>query len=159
MAIPVIKPCMVAGTPRSSGDVQTGEINTTHGGGRTFLRLSGIIGGDVLINSGAGRLNSILVINNLVSGQSVIFYDSATATSGGPFMVSGHKVVGVIPAIWREGASGVINANSAPGTSLFPEMPFQSGLCVAVTNSGCPGFSVSYTIETNQNWLSGGLVY
>lgn len=156
MAIPVPTPCMVAGTPRSSGDVQTGEINTTQGGGRTFMRMSGIIGGDVLIYSGAGRLNNILVINNLQSGQSVLFYDSSVATSGGPFATSGHRVVGVIPPVWREGASGIINTLSAPGQSLFPEMPFQSGLVAACVASGCPGFTVSYTVETNQNFLSGG---
>lgn len=159
MSLPVVKPCVVTGTPRSSGDVQTGEIATTHGGGRTFMRLSGLIGGDALIQSGAGRLNSILVLNNLTSGQSVLFYDSATATSGGPFATSGHRVVGIIPPVWREGASGVINANSAPGISLFPEMPFQSGLCVAIVASGGPGFTVSYTVETNTNWISGSLPY
>ena len=157
MATPIVRPCFVAGTPRASGDVQTGEIATTHGGGRTFARLSGIIGGDALIYSGAGRLNSILICNQITSGQAVLFYDSATATSGGPFTASGHKVVGLIPYVWREGASGIINPNSAPGTTLFPEMPFQSGLVVAVTNSGCPGFTVAFTVEQNSNWLSGTL--
>lgn len=140
------KPCMVAGTPLSSGDVQTGQVKTTAGGGRSATYLSGIIGGDKIIFSGAGRLDQILVINNLVSGQSVIFYDSSTNTSGGPF---GNKVIGVIPPVWRVGGSGVQCPLSAEGTVITPQMPFQSGLCVAAVASGTPGFSVSWTPEVS----------
>lgn len=149
MSSPIDNATVVIGSVRSSGEVQTGEVRTTRGGGRGFTRLSGIIGGDVLIYSGGGRLSSILVCNNLQSGQGIIFYDSAIATSGGPFAVSGHNVVGIIPPIWREGASGVINPWSTPGQPQQVDMPFKSGLCAAAVASGTPGFAISFTTESN----------
>ena len=109
MSTPVTKPCYVAGTPRNSGDVQTGEVNYTRGGGRTACVYSGAIamgvaaagtgalssGGSVLITSGAGRLNSFTPLwpagvalagngeNACISGQPIVVYDSAiTARSG-----------------------------------------------------------------------------
>lgn len=149
MSTPKTKPCFVAGTPRNSGDVQTGEIATTQGGGRVYTSFSGLVGGDALIYTGAGRLNQILVTANLTSGKTVVFYDSAVATSGGPFSASGHKVVGVIGPVWHPGASGVINPYSQPGGALGAGLPFQSGLCAGCIASGTPSFSVSYTPEVN----------
>ena len=149
MSQPIKKPCFIDGTPRSSGDVQTGEIQHVRGGGRAFTNFSGTAAGnDVLIYSGAGRLNSILQHTQMQSGQTVYFYDSAIATSGGPFAASGHKIVGILPATWSQGAPGSGAINQQTGQPLNVDFPFQSGL-VAATRSGTPGFSVSYTVENS----------
>lgn len=126
---------------------------TTDGGYKTFANFSGTAAGnDVLIQSGAGRLNQILQHTQMTSGQTVYFYDAAIATSGGPFAASGHTIVGIIPPTWQAATS------AASGTLAYPtpwvggvtqcDFPFRSGLCVA-TRSGTPGFSVSYTLENN----------
>ncbi len=151
MSVPVKNPCFVAGTPLASGSLQDGAVYTTTGGGRAYTALSGVTA-DTLIFSGAGRLNAISVLNNIVSGQQVIFYDAAVATSGGPFAASGHKVVGTIPPVWHPAASGVINPAAAPGFVNNVNFPFQSGLCVANRASGTAGWSVAFTPETNTNF-------
>ncbi len=161
MSQPIRNPNFQQYTPRSSGDVQTGEIQTVRGGGRAgavfsgnaFLSgcgpaMPGAVGGgyDVLIMSGAGRLNSVIQHTQLASGFAVLFYDSAVPTSGGPFPASGHKIVGALPPTYAAGVvSGVIPI-AFTGASVNIDFPFQSGLCVAL-KSGQPGFSYSFTPE------------
>ncbi len=149
MSVPRTKPVTVVGTPRSSGDVQTGEIPITRGGGRVFTSYSGLAN-DTVIYSGAGRLGSILVIGSAPSsGAQVAFCDAASITSG--FPIAGQKVIGLIPTplMVPVTQSGGSNPFSLPGSFVSMDMPFQSGLAVIGYRSGGPGFSVSYTPEAN----------
>ncbi len=147
MSVPVSRPCYIAGTQNSSGDVGTAELRFTQGGGRAFTQWSGSVAdNDVLIFSGAGRLNTLLQITQLVSGQAVVFYDSAIATSGGPFAASGHKIVGIIPSTFPGGAWSGNLIVPWTGAPVIVGMPFQSGLCAA-TRSGTPGFTAGYSVE------------
>jgi hypothetical protein len=129
-----------------------GPIN---GPGTTSPSVSGP--GDFQLWSGAGRLDTIMVIQSqIISGlmNPVIFYDAAVATSGGPFILSGHKVIGQIPPYinvtsgqfvlsgntnWTTSQVGFSNAN----TNV---LPFTSGLCVAL-RSGQPAFSIGFSPE------------
>ncbi len=149
MSVPRTKPVYLAGTPRSSGDVQTGEVTVTRGGGRVFTAYSGLAN-DTVIYSGAGRLANILVIGQAPSsGGQVAFCDTASITSG--FPIAGQKVIGVIPTIFQAPVtqSGSSNPFALPGTLMVMDMPFQSGLAAIGYRSGGPGFSVSYTPEAN----------
>lgn len=149
MSVPRTKPTYLVGTPRSSGDVQTGEIPLTRGGGRVFTAYSGLAS-DTVIYSGAGRLGSILVIGQAPSsGGQVALCDTASITSG--FPVAGQKVIGVIPTIFQVPVtqSGASNPFALPGTLTVVDMPFQSGLAAIGYRSGGAGFSVSYTPESN----------
>lgn len=113
--------------------------------------------GDYLLQSGYGRLDYLLQHQNLQSGQGVIFYDGSPATSGGPFALSGHKIVGLIPPTWSVPAgvtvaSGQTNfVRAFDGAPIQVSMPFQSGLCVAI-KSGQPGFTASWTPEPVTNF-------
>lgn len=154
MSVPRTKPTFIAGTPRSSGDVQTGEIPITRGGGRTASFPSGLVTADTMIYSGGGRLASVLITNQgATSGSQLIFYDAAVSTSGGPYTTSGHKVVGVTPNGFQGLPASGFNPLVLAGSVLVFDMPFQSGLAVGglggVVRSGSPGFTVSYTPESN----------
>lgn len=160
MGIPNRTPLRVAGSSVNSGNVNTGEWLTTRGGGQCATIYSGwnsgtslvaaggnagpaVLGGsDVLFVSGAGRLNTIIPLL-AASGVGVTFYDAAVATSGGPFVSSGHKILGVLPPNTWNGTS--VLGGPAP---IPIDVPFQSGLCAAV-RSGCAGFSITWTPETN----------
>ncbi len=149
MSVPRSKPAFIAGTPRSSGDVQTGEVAYTRGGGRVFTAYSGLAG-DTVIYSGAGRLASILVIGSAPSsGGQVALCDTAAITSG--FPVAGQKVIGLIPTplMVPVTQSGTSNPFSQAGSLVQVDMPFQSGLAAIGYRSGGPGFSVSFTPEAN----------
>lgn len=152
MAAPIRDPGFMAGTPRSSGDVQTGEVMVTRGGGRV-VSASGMFSGNpdgiVSLYSGqAGRLNSVYLHQTpgniwSQSGIAVTFFDAGNVPlSGGPFPISGHKLIAVLNA--ATGNSGQITT-----TGKFEvDMPFQSGLWARAA-SGAPGFSVSITPECN----------
>jgi len=145
MSEPIRRPQFVAGTPRKSGDLQTGEILVNRGGMETFTNFSGTAAGnDVAITSGAGRLHDVLQHVQMISGQSVLIYDGAVATSGGPFSASGHKVLAVIPSTYRGGAVSGVAATEWDARPIVIDRPFYSGL-IAATRSGTPGFSVSFT--------------
>lgn len=166
MSSPVKKPCFVAGTVRSSGDVQTGEVSVTRGGQRTACVWSGNIlttaaltaapgaiqsGGNVLFYSGAGRLNTVMPHAYLTSGQPVFFYDAGTPTVSG-VSVSGCKLIGIIPAPYQgplAAASGNLQTTFAWPQKIEMDMPFFSGLCASAP-SGAPGFTLSYTAEVNE---------
>lgn len=118
------------------------------GGVLTFSNYSGAVGPDLLVVSGPGRLNRILAHTQMQSGQSVVFYDSGVAASGGPFAASGHNIIGVLPPTYGGGfISGQIQATTVG--SLKIDMPFRSGLCMS-TRSGQPGCTVSYSPEINK---------
>ena len=157
MSTPVRDPNFIGGTPRSSGDVQTGELPYTFGGGRCASIYSGnaVLSGalvaaygaagtgyDVVLYSGPGRLKTIQP-HVQISGVAIAFYDAAAVASGGPFAASGVKILGTIPANTWALPGGVF----ATGPAVYQfDMPFQSGLAVAL-KSGQPGFTVSWTPE------------
>jgi hypothetical protein len=113
--------------------------------------------GDFLLQSGAGRLDNYLLqpsttlggVPNITSGGCVVFYDSAVATSGGPYVLSGHKVVAITTYPGEYVTASGFGAN--PLNPVFVEMPFQSGLCVAL-KSGQPGFTVAWSSEPASNF-------
>ena len=147
-----------------SGNMDTGQQMQTAGGGKCGAWTPSGLGVDTLIQSGPGRLDTVLLTTYFQSGRGVIFYDSAVATSGGPFSASGHIIVGLIPPAVNAGV-GVVSGSFAgiagwTGEPYRPGMPFFSGLCAApwpagATGSGTHGFSVSYTLQGLQ---SGGTV-
>ena len=160
MSSPIRDPNFIGGTPRSSGDVQTGEIAWTLGGGRTASVFSGnavlsgalnavptgITGGgyDLQIYSGGGRLKSVMPHTISISGVNVVFYDAAVTTSGGPFPASGHKIIGFLPG--NTGGAGLSGSLNFANIVYQYDMPFQSGLCAAL-KSGQAGFTVSWIPE------------
>lgn len=148
MSVTSRNPLRVVGAVVNSGSVNTGEQCWTQGGQSTYTAFSGV-NVATLVASGPGRLNETLVTAQLTSGQSVVFVDSATATSGMPFSTSGHKIVGLIPPIWRVGASGILNIGSEEGRVQVVGIPFFSGIVACPLASGTPGFTVSWTHETN----------
>ncbi len=163
MSQPLKSPCFVAGTPRASGDVNTGEVNITRGGGRTSCVWSGSLlttaalagapgavqsGGHILLYAGAGRLNTVIPHALLTSGQPVTFYDAGTITASGT-SVSGQRFLGFIPSPMRSpltALSGNISVAVNWQDQIYLDMPFSSGLCAAAA-SGAPGFTVSWTPE------------
>lgn len=147
MSTPRRRPTFLAGSPRSSGDVQTGELNWTRGGGRVYTSFSGVIV-DTLVYSGGGRLNTLTVFDTypLASGGGAYFYDGHVATSGGPFSTSGHQILGIIFPY----TSGTSTIGTPIGQPIPIDMPFRSGLIAApFGGSGGPGFTISYTPESN----------
>ncbi len=164
MSRPNHSPTFIAGTPRSSGDVQTGEIPITRGGGRTACLWSGALapslagapagaltsGGHTLLYSGAGRLNTVIPHAYLNSGQPVFFYDAGTISVSG-ISVSGQRIIGIVPLSMRA-TLAVLSGNTQASISwqdkIEIDMPFSSGLCVAAA-SGAPGFTCSFTPESN----------
>lgn len=147
MSVKVLaNPTQLAGSPGLSGDCGDRHVRWTDGGERVYTALSGIAV-DTLVFSGGGRVNKLVVLTSFQSGRPVSVYDGNIATSGGPHLGSGHLMLGTIPAVWREGASGVINDLSAPGSVINVQAPFRSGLIVApgAAGSGTVGFSIIYT--------------
>lgn len=145
--------------------IKTAQKNTT-GGFNTASIYSGAVapsltacpgavagGSDVLLFSGAGRLDLIMQHQPVQSGLSIYFYDTGVVTSGGPFPSSGHKIIGVLPPTWRVPtgvtvASGQTNfVDSQPGFPIQVSMPFQSGLALN-SRSGQAGVTVCWTPET-----------
>ena len=170
MSVQSRSPLSLKGASINSGFANTGEQRFTRGGELTATIFSGQVapgltgapgavaaGSDVLICSGAGRLNTIIPHNVMQSGIPVYFYDAGVAISGGPLAASGHRIVGVLPATYNGAQNvGTTPASGAAGwamlgmTSTAPivvDMPFLSGLCLN-SRSGQPGFTVSYTPET-----------
>lgn len=180
MSIGTRNPLRFAGANLNPNNVNTGELPTIRGGQQAFTVYSGInflsglaagvptgigtAGGgfDFVAVSGAGRLNSYMIANSflsgntLASGAQVTFYDSAVATSGGPFPASGHKIIGVLGVVPSVSSGGLgISPGLAIGVPANIDWPFQSGLCIA-NKSGVPTFSVSWTPESNAP-TSGGV--
>lgn len=128
-----------------SGSVNTGQLQTTPGGQQVYTSFSGV-GADTQIFAGAGRLDGGIQLTAATSGRTVVFYDGAVATSGGPFSASGHKIVGFLPAQQPPANSGQVNILN--GVPFVWGYPFFSGLnAAAVGGSGGPSFTVTYTPE------------
>lgn len=149
--LPTAKPQIMAGTSLRSGDPNTGQILMTTGGGRAHTVYSGTAGGDANIVVGGGRVDKGILFHSIIpvlSGVPVILYDSAVATSGGPFAASGHKIVGILqhpPVHGNSNVSGVFESTRHLAALLdLGGIPFTSGLCHTGT-SGQPGFTVSFT--------------
>lgn len=107
-------------------------------GSRRFSVMSGTAGGQQLIWSGAGRLNTLIPHAPGLSGVAVKFYDSAIATSGGPFSASGHVVLGSI-------TPNTLDIATRNGLDVIRlNVPFTSGL-VAQGASGMPGWTAIFT--------------
>ncbi len=150
----------MAGACVNSGNVNTGEINYTRGGARTFCVYSGALllgsGGSIplaaattghaLWYSGAGRLNVILPHQG-VSGAAGFFYDSAVVARSGTatYTESGYRVVGVVPA----NTFGLVGVTGGGPVPINCEVPFFSGLCGCFP-SGMAGVTFTITPETNQ---------
>lgn len=140
-------PTIMAGTVLGSGEPNTGQIPLTLGGSRNHTVFSGTAGGDANIWVGAGRLDAAFFVDSALialSGQPVVFYDSAVAVSGGPLAASGHKVIGVLAPSKEFATTGISGAALRGGDVRNFGFVFTSGLC-HTGRSGGAGFSVSYT--------------
>lgn len=153
MSVGTRNPVRVCGGQSNSGLINTGEARITYGGDMTASIYSGQVapalgaapgavatGADVLLYSGAGRLKDVLIHQSLVSGQSIIFYDAGVTSSGGPFPLSGNRILATAPPVTLGLQSGVFQ--SVAGAYPF-DVPFTSGLCFNST-SGQAGFTVSW---------------
>lgn len=161
MAVLTKNPLRMVGGCINSGNINTGEVQTVRGGGQKCGVWSGSLsvgtavgfnvvnssGGQVLLVSGQGRLNSILPHINMQSGQPVYFYDAVAIVQSGT-TVSGQIILASIPATyqgsWNSGYPQVLVNNGQP---FNVDAPFFSGLCASIL-SGAPGFTVSYTPDT-----------
>lgn len=151
------KPDIVAGTVLTSGDPNTGQILYTLGGSKYTMRFSGVVGPDVALWVGGGRLDSVTLFPPAsaaaapaASGVPITFYDSAVVASGGPLFTSGHKMLASIhPA--GEAAQNQLIFNSGLGClgkTVPLGIPFTSGL-VAVVQSGQIGWGATFTPVTS----------
>lgn len=108
------------------------------------------VGSDVMLQSGAGRLDLIMAHASIQSGLGVTFYDAAAPVSGGPIPASGHRVVGILPPQFNTAvvlASGSADTGSpSAGVPIPVGMVFFSGLCCNL-KSGQPGFTANWTSE------------
>jgi hypothetical protein len=172
MAVTTRSPLRLVGACVNSGAVNTGEQRATYGGGMTACIYSGMVSGvgltgapfaitgvntaggaDLMLWSGPGRLKDVLIQQTVVSGQQTTFYDGATPTSGGPFVASGHRMLGVIPpgVSGGPGVFGLMGSGLptvAQGQVLAYDIPFHSGLIVNM-KSGGQGFTVTFSPEVN----------
>ncbi len=156
---------MLGGNP-TSGGVNTGEMLHVRGGCLKATVLSGGLaptivgaatgvggvagsGNSILLYSGAGRLNSILMLGQNTSGPGGFFYDGSALAASGATLV-GAAPVGVIPPTWSVvsiASGGVSNPYVYSAEPIRPDMPFYSGLCLFLP-SGNPGVTVSFTPDT-----------
>jgi len=149
--LPTAKPVVLVGTNVESGTPNTGQIPYTLGGSKTFSLFSGTAGGDALIQAGGGRLDAAAFVQGSIlalSGQNVIFYDSAVAVSGGPIAASGHKIIGCLGtgAPYKIASSGdmfIANGNVQPMGFVYT-----SGLCYQ-SRSGVMAWNCSFTPVTS----------
>jgi hypothetical protein len=179
MSTPVKSPHYMAGTPRSSGDIFTGEVAMTRGGGRSATVYSGAIamgvtaagagslssGGSVLFFSGAGRLNSFTALwpagvalagngeGGCISGQPIVVYDSAVTAASGVHTDGKIATLGAkVLFSWcppKQLASGVTNESFAQRYLPQPLDVPFQSGLCVLAMSGSPGFTVTYTPEVN----------
>jgi len=168
MGLATRSPLRMAGANVASGCPNTGEVQFTLGGAQRYCVYSGIpsgafalstppqagapafSGADCLIFSGPGRIKDIVLHTQLASGLPIVFYDTGVVISGGPIAASGHPIVAVAPGTWAGGTPGSGTPILWNGTPYGYDIPFNSGLAVAV-KSGQPGFTCVFTPETNQS--------
>lgn len=142
--LPTAKPMVVAGTNVESGTPNTAQVLMTMGGQKTVTKLSGVVGPDVLVHVGPGRLDAAFFHDSAIialSGQPVVFYDASVAVSGGPLT---NNVVGVLAPSDEFAATGISGAALRGGQVRNFGFTYLSGLCYS-TRSGQAGFSASYT--------------
>jgi hypothetical protein len=153
---------MIGGNP-SSGGPNTGEMLTVRGGAlKATLQSGGLAnpilgtspyftppagsGNNYFLFSGAGRLNSVLTHQQILSGVGGFLYDAGGPVASGT-SVSGQSLIGVIPPTYAGGVvSGVVPIAYNP-EPYRPDMPFYTGLCLSLP-SGNPGVTVSWTPDT-----------
>jgi hypothetical protein len=157
MSIPTKNPLRMMGAIPNSGFPNTGELPYTRGGMQTACVFSGgvlspgsgFLGNGVktadqlLLASGAGRLNSVVLLGPpgfTLSGITLTFYDAATVAASGVF--GGNRPLAQFNA--PQGASGQLG----PVGVQIIDMPYTSGLCVNCV-SGTTGWTASFTPETN----------
>ncbi len=122
--------------------VNSGQVAPVQTGLFSQGGAAALVGSDIMFFSGAGRLGGAFLHQYATSGLPIIFYDAAAPVSGGPVATSGHKIIGILPAVFSGGTQ------TLPGTggiSIFGT-PFTSGLCVN-SRSGQNGFTVTWTPE------------
>lgn len=149
MSLRTRSPMRTAMFTPTSGDLNTGQFRNTNGGQQIYTSFSGIAAGAVLIAGSGGRLDTILALTTN-SGPAILFYDAPVATSGGPFSTSGHRIVGILPALYPTALpSGQFMLYNVPPFSA-PALcgaPFYSGLVAQALASGNIPFQVTYTSE------------
>lgn len=139
-------------TTTVSGAPNTGQVQYTQGGSRTYSSYSGTAGGDALIQSGAVRLDWVALwppataaVGPAASGLPFTFYDAAVAVSGGPLSTSGHKAVKISPVCDNLANSIIFNSGLGLMGRVVPMgVVFTSGLCFS-SMSGQAGFTISYS--------------
>jgi hypothetical protein len=144
---PTKNPTVLIGSTVESGVPNTGQSPWTQGGTRVHTVFSGTAGGDANIWVGGGRLDAAIFHDSALqalSGQPVVFYDSAVAVSGGPLATSGHKVVGVLAPAGELASTAISGAALRGGIVRQLGFTFSSGLC-HTGRSGGAGWSASYT--------------
>ena len=145
-----------------SGTPRTGEVNWTRGGAQRWgINSGGLLspssgspppptgavvrtGDQILVFSGAGRLNTVFP-HHAISGVAIHIYDAAVVARSGPLthVESGYPVIGVVPAnTWHPGGGTLLGLHPP----IQFDTPFHSGLCVSCT-SGTPGFTLTFTPE------------
>ena len=143
---PTSKPTTMVGSTILSGLPNTGQVLFTQGGSVTFSKLSGTAGGNAMIFTGAGRLDSIHYHPSAIpaaSGFPLLFYDAASALSG--HGASGYTILDTtntaqFGSVFATFNSGVVNIGGDKQVGRV----FQSGLAFQ-SQSGQAGFTVSYT--------------
>lgn len=105
--------------------------------------LAGIVGSDVMLQAGNGRLNRVVPHQGVftLSGPQLTIYDAALPVSGGPLPASGHIPLAVLP-----GPYGVSGQVQPAGTPIVLDLPFSSGLCLN-SRSGQPGYTITWSAE------------
>ena len=151
------KPTILAGTNMSGVlGPNTGQVCTTQGGQRSFMKRSGTAGGAATIWTGAGRLDTIHVHPPalkteaagamMASGIALVFFDSITHASGAP--LSGEVILWKGDGMPPVAGSGIVRA----GAVIQLGAPFLSGLSHD-SISGQDGFTVYFPPV-----MSGGLL-
>lgn len=159
MSVSTRNPLRMAGANLASGNVNTGELSFNRGGAQAGCFYSGAFlqgtaaapgslgsGGNYLLVSGAGRLNTVAIHQNIqvLSGVAITFYDSAVIKlSGVAVSASGQRILTTTIA-----PGGVSGQQTLSNVNMQVDAPFQSGLCVEAL-SGAPGFTWTYTPEAN----------
>ena len=106
------------------------------------------VGSDVLLWSGPGRLDSVVLHTLVQSGVAINFYDAVAAVSGGPIYASGHVPLANVPGTVLPPLGSGLFAAVAP-TAFFFGTPFFNGLCVN-SRSGQVGFTATFSNEDQQ---------
>lgn len=163
MSLPTRNPVAFIGAVNNSGFPNTGESPQCRGGMITATVYSGgaLSPGSGFLPTGAaktadhillcptpGRLNNVFLHGGLVlslSGVRLDFYDAASVTASGP--ATNVPTTRLLTSFYVPG--GLSGQFNTAGMQVV-DMPFTSGLCVCAT-SGTPGWTASWTPETNRN--------